>query len=89
MNNSREFQLIIKEGDPKLTITPTRITVKVPADCLLTDLYVKYAQVISNLIDLNNTPLRGRFQQDNITLYTDKKKHSTAFYYQDLDKNIT
>ena len=89
MNNSREFQLIIKEGTAKLTITPTRITVKVPSTCELTNQYIQYAKLIAVQMPLDSLSLRGQFKEDYIKLYTDRKKSSITFYYQDLDKEIT
>ena len=79
----RQFELVIKEGDPKLTITPTKITVKLPltdVECKLPssvvdiDKYTQWAKLIAEQIPLNTPSLRGRFVKEIITLKKDNKE---------------
>ena len=86
----RKFELIIKEGTPKLTVTPNRITLKLPPHFPKTDIsrIEKWSLLIADKIPLNYPSVRGQFKGIRIGLQSDNKKVQKTFYFEDLDKEI-
>lgn len=78
----RQFELIIKEGDPKLTVTPTRITVKLPSSVVDIDKYTQWSKLVADQIPLDTPSLRGRFVENSITLRKDNKKVYKTFNFE-------
>lgn len=81
---SRKFELVIKEGDPKLTVTPTRITVKLPSSVVDTDKYTQWSKLVADQIPLDTHSLRGRFIEESITLRKDNKEVYKTFNFYSI-----
>ena len=75
----RQFKLIIKEDDPKLTVTSTRITVELPPSVVDTDKYTQWSKLVADQIPLDTPSLRGRFVEDSITLRKNNKEVYKTF----------
>jgi hypothetical protein len=77
----RQFKLIIKEGDPKLTVTSTRITVKLPSSVVDTNKYTQWSKLVADQVPLDTPSLRGRFLGNSITLRKDNKEVYKTFHF--------
>ena len=81
---SRQFELIIKEGDSKLTVTSTRITLKLPPLVTDIDKYTQWAKLVAEQIPLDTPSLRGRFTEESITLRKDNKEVYKTFNFESV-----
>ena len=81
--NIRQFELIIKKGEPKLTITPTRITVKLPPSVIDTNKYSYWSKLVASQIPLTTNSLRGKFTKDSITLSKNNKELYKIFNFEE------